>query len=154
MSIVLSFLTVIEVVMAVMIIGVILMQRSKSGGGLGAISGGMTEEVFGASAGSFLTRTTVILSLLFLINTLLLVLLQGSITRSKNISIIDSVEKDNIGVLKSPTEPEEESVAEPSAPSEDQASENVNLEENTVTNPTETPQEEPQTPPTQREEGD
>ena len=150
MSIVLSFLTILEVIVAVMIIGVILMQRSKSGGGLGAIGGGMTEEVFGAGAGSFLTRTTVILSLVFLANTLVLVLLQGNITRNKNISIIDSVDKNGVGVLKSVTEAEVEPA---SATAEDQVGNKENSEEGTATM-TEIPKEESKTPSPKPEEGD
>lgn len=146
MSYVLLFLTILEVIAALLIIGVILMQRSKSGGGLGAIGGGMTEEVFGAGAGNFLTRTTVILSLFFLINTLFIVYLQGSITRSKNVSIIDSIDKEGVNLIKSPTESDEETDTNLSLSSEDQSGDAISrLKESNESN-TEASETEPQPP--------
>ena len=119
MSIILSFLTFLEIVAAILIIVVILMQRSKSGGGLGALSGGATEEVFGSSAGNVLSRTTVVLSLFFLVNTLLIVMLQGNITRSRNVSVIDSVGDTGVSIIESPSDSEIEENAASAAPSKD-----------------------------------
>ena len=112
MNMILSFLTFLEVVAATLIIVVVLMQRSKSGGGLGALSGGATEEVFGSSAGNVLSRTTVILSLFFLVNTLIIVALQGNITKGKNVSVVDSVDNTEVKIA----EPTKEEGVEPSAP--------------------------------------
>ncbi|MFO7821327.1 MAG: preprotein translocase subunit SecG [Lentisphaeria bacterium] len=67
-----GLLFAVDVICAVLLIGIILIQQSKSGGGLGAISGGKTDSVFGAAAGNVITKTTVALAAIFLVTTLLL----------------------------------------------------------------------------------
>jgi len=64
----------VEVVVSFLLIAIILMQRSKGGGGLGgaAFGGGMGESILGARAGNVLTKATIILGIIFLLNTLLL----------------------------------------------------------------------------------
>ncbi len=64
------------VVVALLLIGLILIQPSKSGG-LGAAFGGIGESVFGAQVGSHLTKVTVFLTALFFVLTLLLATLIG-----------------------------------------------------------------------------
>ncbi len=91
MNIILSILMIAEVTTALLLIAIILMQRSKSGGGLGALAGGQTEEVFGSSASSILTKTTIALSIIFFILTLSLAVLQGNALKDKNTSVVDSV---------------------------------------------------------------
>ena len=49
-----------------------MIQQNKSGGGLGAVSGGVTEQMFGTSAGNILTKTTTWLAVIFLVSTLFL----------------------------------------------------------------------------------
>lgn len=62
----------IEVICSFLLIGVILIQRSK-GSGLGMGFGqAMGEQFLGAQAGNVLTKTTVILSLVFFVNTMAL----------------------------------------------------------------------------------
>ena len=69
------FLMVIEVVACLLLIGVILIQKTK-GHGMGlAFGAGMGESLFGAQAGNVLTRATVILAVIFLLNTALLALI-------------------------------------------------------------------------------
>lgn len=69
------FLLVIEAVCCLLLIGVILLQRSK-GQGLGlAFGAGVGESLFGAQLGNVLTKTTVILAIIFLVNTTILSLL-------------------------------------------------------------------------------
>ncbi len=97
---VISFCMFLEVVCAILLIVVILMQRSKSGGGLGAIGGGATEEVFGSNAGNILTKTTVILSIFFLLNTLSLAVLQGNALRGRGVSVVDSVEETDASLFQ------------------------------------------------------
>lgn len=72
-----ALLTILVVITALLLIGIILIQQSKSGGGLGAMGGGMTETVFGASAGNVLTKATVILAAVFLGLTLVLAIITG-----------------------------------------------------------------------------
>ena len=91
MTIIISFLTFLEVSSAILLIAIILMQRSKSGGGLGAIAGGATEEVFGSSAGNILTKTTIFLSIFFFLNTLGLAVLQGNVLKDRNTSVVDEL---------------------------------------------------------------
>ncbi len=72
-------MTALEVIVALLIIVLVLLQKSKSGGGLGGIAGGgggATEEVFGAQTGNILTKSTVVLALFFLVNTLALTVFQ------------------------------------------------------------------------------
>jgi preprotein translocase subunit SecG len=67
-----SLLLVVEVLCSIMLIGLILLQKSK-GGGLGlAFGGGGEGSMFGARTGNVLTKATIILGLLFLVNTLVL----------------------------------------------------------------------------------
>ena len=76
-SVLIFLLTTIEVIAALLLIGIILIQQSKSGGGLTAMGGGMTESVFGASAGNVLTKGTVTLAAVFLAATLALAIITG-----------------------------------------------------------------------------
>ena len=78
MEILRYFLIIIEVLCCLMLIGVILLQQSKSQGMGLAFGGGMGESLFGSRAGNVLTKTTVILSLIFLVNTTILGILYTS----------------------------------------------------------------------------
>ena len=60
------FLYVMIVVVALLLIALILIQPSKSGG-MGATFGGIGESVFGDKAGSHLTKTTVVLTTIFFV---------------------------------------------------------------------------------------
>lgn len=72
MNILRSLLIVIEVFCSVLLIGLILLQKSK-GGGLGvAFGGGGEGSMFGSRTGNVLTKATIVLGLIFLLNTLVL----------------------------------------------------------------------------------
>jgi len=72
MVIVRSLLLVLEVICSILLIGLILLQKSK-GGGLGlAFGGGGEGSMFGSRTGNVLTKATIVLGLLFLLNTLVL----------------------------------------------------------------------------------
>ncbi len=65
-------LLVVESLCALLLIGLILLQKAK-GEGLGmAFGGGTGEALFGARAGNVLTKMTVTLGITFLVTTLLL----------------------------------------------------------------------------------
>ncbi len=65
----------IEVICCLLLIGIILIQKSK-GGGLGlAFGGGGTESLFGSRAGNVLTKATIILAIVFMANTVALAIL-------------------------------------------------------------------------------
>jgi preprotein translocase subunit SecG len=75
---VLTYLLIfVEVVVSFLLIGVILLQKTK-GQGVGLTFGAaMGESLFGARVGNVLTRTTVVLGVIFLINTTALAFLGG-----------------------------------------------------------------------------
>jgi len=85
MGILMVILTAVEVIVALLLIGIILIQQTRSGGGLGALGGGVTDSVFGAGAGNFLTKTTVILSAVFFVVTLSLVWLAAHGNQNKSV---------------------------------------------------------------------
>lgn len=76
MSILTVLLYALVVMVALLLIGVILIQPAKSGG-MGAAFGGVGESVFGAQAGSHLTKATVVMTALFFLVTLILATLIG-----------------------------------------------------------------------------
>lgn len=76
MSILVVFLYALVVVLSLLLIGIVLIQPAKSGG-MGAAFGGIGESVFGAKAGSHLTKATVVMTALFFAVTLILAALIG-----------------------------------------------------------------------------
>jgi preprotein translocase subunit SecG len=68
MSVLLPILTFVLILVAIFLILVILMQKAKSDGGMGAaLGGGMTEATFGADTGNVLTKATINASILFFV---------------------------------------------------------------------------------------
>ncbi|MDP6451211.1 MAG: preprotein translocase subunit SecG [Lentisphaeria bacterium] len=86
MEIVANLLIFIIVALAVILICLILVQRSKQGG-LGALgggsAGGATEEVFGAGFGNVLSKATVVCVVLFFASTMGLTFVEGQRAKSK-----------------------------------------------------------------------
>jgi preprotein translocase subunit SecG len=70
-------LTVIDAMVALLLIGVVLIQQSKDGGLGGAAFGGAGSSVFGGQAADHLAKITVVLSSIFLILTLSLAIITG-----------------------------------------------------------------------------
>ena len=66
------FVTILQLICALLLVLVVMLQKPKEGGLNTAISGGMGEAVFGADAGNVLVRTTIVLGVIFLLNTLVL----------------------------------------------------------------------------------
>lgn len=64
-------LSIVSILCALLLTLVILVQNPKGSGGIGAIGGGVSEAMFGASAPSALVKITVILAVIFLAATLL-----------------------------------------------------------------------------------
>jgi preprotein translocase subunit SecG len=91
MHVLVVLLTIIEVVVCLMIIGLVLIQRSKGEGISAAISGGMGESLFGAQVGNIVTRTTVVLGIIFLINTIGLTLMLTKTRGQSSGSVMDDV---------------------------------------------------------------
>ncbi|OGV54788.1 MAG: preprotein translocase subunit SecG [Lentisphaerae bacterium GWF2_44_16] len=72
------------VIVAILLIGLVLIQQSK-GGGFGSAFGGVGESVFGAHAGSHLTKLTVILTTFFFVLILTLAIITGHRDKPKSI---------------------------------------------------------------------
>ncbi len=85
------FLYVMIFIVALLLIALIMIQPSKSGG-MGAAFGGIGESVFGGKAGSHLTKSTVILTTVFFVIALALAAVIGHRGGSAS-SVLDKVEK-------------------------------------------------------------
>lgn len=87
MEIVRYLLIVVEVLCSILLIGAILLQRTK-GQGMGGLSFGsaMGESLFGPQVGTVLTKATVILAIVFLVNTTALALMTGSRAQPKSVT--------------------------------------------------------------------
>ena len=79
MSIFIGFLYVVDVVVCLLLGLVVMLQKPKEGGLGGAIGGGMLEASLGADAGSVLVKTTAVLGVIFLLNTLVLARLTSTV---------------------------------------------------------------------------
>jgi preprotein translocase subunit SecG len=87
MDVVTVVLYTLVIIVALMLIGLVLIQQSK-GGGFGGSFAGVGESVFGAHAGSHLTKLTVILTTCFFVLTLLLTVIIGH--RSRGMSVAEA----------------------------------------------------------------
>lgn len=74
----------IHIVASILLILIVLMQSAK-GGGLGGAFGGITETAFGTRAGTFLTRFTTTMAILFMITSLTLAVLSSK----KKVSVME-----------------------------------------------------------------
>lgn len=81
-------LIVIEFFTALLLVAVILVQKSKDEGLGLAFGAGVGESLFGSRAGNVLTRITIVLAMIFLLNTLFLGMIS---TRSKGRSVVDNL---------------------------------------------------------------
>ena len=86
-------LTIVEVVVCLLLIGLVLIQRSKGEGISSAIGGGVGEAIFGANVGNVVTRTTVVLGIVFLLNTICLTLLLTKTRGHSTGSVMDELAK-------------------------------------------------------------
>ena len=72
MGILIPFLIVIEVIVSVLLVGVVLLQKSREQGLGMAFGANVGESLFGSRAGNVLTKATIFLGSVFAANTLLL----------------------------------------------------------------------------------
>jgi len=84
MGVITVVLYTLVIIVALLLIGLVLIQQSK-GGGFGGSFGGVGESVFGAHAGSHLTKLTVILTTSFFVLTLLLAVIVGHRSRGRSV---------------------------------------------------------------------
>ncbi len=88
MQVFISFLYVIEVLVSFLLGGIILLQKPKDGGLGVSFGGGMGESLFGgAQMGNILTKGTVVLAAIFLLNTLVL----SRLTSASGKSVMEGV---------------------------------------------------------------
>ena len=102
MAVISVVLYTLVIVVALLLIGLVLIQQSK-GGGFGGSFGGVGESVFGAHAGSHLTKLTVILTTSFFILTLLLAVLVGHRSRGRSVAEVNidaAADKTNKMIVK------------------------------------------------------
>ena len=88
MSTLATILNTLVVILAVLLIALILVQPSKSGGGFGSAFGGLGESVFGAQAMSHLSKLTVWCISIFFILTLASAIIAGHI-KSADTSVVE-----------------------------------------------------------------
>jgi len=89
MTIITYLLITVEVICSALLLMVILVQRTKNQGLGLAIGGGMGESMFGAQMGNVLTKTTVILAVIFLVTTTLLAMLGARRPDAGDGSVVD-----------------------------------------------------------------
>ena len=101
-----EILTIVHIIIVVLLIGVVLLQRSE-GGALG-IGGGQNAFMSSRGAANVMTRTTSILAVLFVCSSLGLALIAGTF---KDGTIVDEIEK-----LEESSQPADQQDTAPSAP--------------------------------------
>jgi preprotein translocase subunit SecG len=79
---------VVEVVCCLLLIGLVLLQRSKNEGLGLAFGAGAGEALFGARAGNVLSRATVVLGIVFMASTLVL----GVLFAQKDKLLVDTID--------------------------------------------------------------
>lgn len=132
MSTLATILNTLVVILAVLLIALILVQPSKSGGGFGSAFGGLGESVFGAQAMSHLSKLTVWCISIFFVLTLASAIVAGHM-RTADTSVVEgesSIAMDASGDAEAATAAEkvEEKAAETTAalPEEKPAAETSN----------------------------
>ena len=86
-----TLLFVLQVVVAVALIGFVLIQHGKGADAGAAFGSGSSSTVFGSQgSGSFLTKATTFLAILFLANSLLLAYLSSQKMREVPVSLLDT----------------------------------------------------------------
>jgi len=83
MAVIRTLLIILEAACCLSLVGLILLQKTKDGGLGMAFGGGGNDSLFGARAGNVLTKATVGIGIVFLMNTLILgMLFAGSASES------------------------------------------------------------------------
>lgn len=98
------FLLILQVVVAVLMIGLVLLQKSDgdSLSGIGGGSGGLNSVMSSKSSANFLTKLTMILVGIFMLNCLVLALISSKINNSNHLEIDRVIEQQN----KAPVAPQ------------------------------------------------
>jgi preprotein translocase subunit SecG len=89
------FLLILQVVVAVLMIGLVLLQKSDgdSLSGIGGGSGGLNSVMSSKSSANFLTKLTMFLVAIFMLNCLVLALISSKINNSNRLEIDKLIEQ-------------------------------------------------------------
>ena len=88
MNTLLIVLSVFVLIDALLIIGAILLQEDKSGGGIGII-GGSSQSFFGSNSGSMLSKITTVLVTIFILRIVVMGVISSSFTKGSSVSAQD-----------------------------------------------------------------
>ena len=111
MSILLGILTFALVVVSLFLVLVVLMQKAKSDGGVGAaMGGGMAEATFGAETGNVLSTATIRAAILFFILSIALYL--GRLYQHKHATVTTG----GLPTIEAPAAPSKPAAQAPAAP--------------------------------------
>ena len=106
-----TILLVAQVLLALSLIGIILVQHGKGADAGAAFGSGASNTVFGSQgSGNFLTRTTAILAFTFLINSLALAYIANERVRTTGTSVMDNSVMEQPAELMTPVEEQPSSV--------------------------------------------
>ena len=105
MNTLLIVLSVFVLIDALLIIGSILLQEDKSGGGIGII-GGSSQSFFGSNSGSMLSKITTVLITIFILLIVVMGVISSSFTKGSSVSAqdIEAVEAQEYEKVKLLTE--------------------------------------------------
>ena len=126
MSTLATILNTLVVILAVLLIALILVQPSKSGGGFGSAFGGLGESVFGAQAMNHLSKLTVWCISIFFVLTLASAIVAGHM-QSADTSVVE--EDSSIALLGSEAEQPAAEAAADAAKTVEAAAENAAVPE-------------------------
>ena len=131
MSTLATILNTLVVILAVLLIALILVQPSKSGGGFGSAFGGLGESVFGAQAMSHLSKLTVWCISIFFLLTLASAIVAGHMQTADS-SVVEGesslmgAASDDADAVKAEVNAAETSEAATAVPDEKSAAETAN----------------------------
>ena len=131
MSTLATILNTLVVILAVLLIALILVQPSKSGGGFGSAFGGLGESVFGAQAMSHLSKLTVWCISIFFVLTLASAIVAGHMQTADS-SVVEGesslmgAASDDADAVKTDVNAAGSSEAAAAAPDEKTAAETAN----------------------------
>lgn len=112
MQILIYLLYVLEILVCFLLGGVIMLQKPKDGGLGVSFGGGMGEALFGAQMGNVLTKTTIILGAIFLLNTLVL----SRLTSHAGTSVMEGVKTATPAAQQALPFSQQQSTTAPAAP--------------------------------------
>lgn len=101
MGVIVTLLTILDVLVAILIIALVLVQQSKKGGGLGTtFGGGGSDSLFGAHASTHLSKLTATFATVFIIVTLILAIITGHSYGKKEDSQLNALLEQPVATAK------------------------------------------------------